>query len=80
MLQNGACIMLCRSHTDDGRPFFHYIKAKRKIVERMHEDYDLGKHVDFAAYGEIVYSGWGENPTPEEEAAIKKKLGKHFKT
>jgi hypothetical protein len=31
----------------------------------MHRDYEDGNPVDFNAYGEIVLSGWGKDPSPE---------------
>lgn len=74
MLGTHYGIVLLRA-VADGRAFFHYIMSDRKAIEQIRRDYETGKErVDYASYGEILYSGWGE-PTPEEEAMVKKKWG-----
>lgn len=69
-LQNYYGVVLCRSSTESGDPFFHYVMADKENIEKMHQDHQTGKEVDFASYGEILISGWGENPTPEYERLI----------
>lgn len=69
-------IVLCRSATVSGEPFFHYIKADRQHIEQMHRDYAEKKTVNFTTYGEIVYSGWGENPSEKEERMIHERFSK----
>lgn len=70
MLESNYGIVLCRSCTDSGKPFFHYVMSDRKAIEQMHRDYQSGKTVDFAEYGQIVLSGWGKNPTPEYDLIL----------
>ena len=66
-------IMLCRAVDAQGRDLFHYIMADRCGVEQMHRDFKTGKkNVDYAAYGEILYSGWGEAGEDEDEIVRKK--------
>lgn len=67
-------IVLCRSTTDSGEMFFHYIKSDKKNIEQMHHDYNEKKEVDFSSYGEIIHSGWGKNPTKEDERVIHEKF------
>lgn len=69
-LQHSDGVMLCRSRTDDGQPFFHYVLADKKHIEQMYRDKEAGIPVDFTQYGEILLSGWGEKPTPEYELII----------
>jgi hypothetical protein len=70
ILQNNDGVMLCKSHTPEGQPFFHYVLADKKNIEQMDRDKESGKVVDFSSYGEILLSGWGEKPTPEYEMII----------
>lgn len=75
MLGKHDGIVLYRAKDEMGRAFFHYILADRDGVERMRRDYDAGKtHVDYASYGQILYSGWGE-PTDDEAASVKAQWG-----
>lgn len=67
-------VVLCRSVTKTGEPFFHYIKAKKPQIEQMHRDYAAQKEVDFFIYGEVILSGWGKNPSADEERIIKEKF------
>lgn len=67
---DGKAVMLCRGKNDAGKLFFHYIEADRKHIEQMHCDYAENKNVDFSGYGEILHSGWGENPSEEDEHVI----------
>ncbi len=67
MLQNNYGVVLCNSTTENGEPFFHFVKADKKNIEQMNRDYQAGKEVDFTSYGEILLSGWGENPEPQHE-------------
>lgn len=71
---SGHGIVLCRSVSGDGQPFFHYVKAKRMAIEQMHRDYAAKKVVDFASYGEIVHSGWGANPSEDDIQFIRNKF------
>jgi hypothetical protein len=70
MLESHYGVVLCSSKTKEGEPFFHYVMADRKNIEQMHKDYAEGKEVDFASYGEILLSGWGEKPEAEYEQII----------
>ncbi len=70
MLQTNYGVVLCHSETDDGEAFFHYVMAHRKNIEKMHRDQQRGADVDFESYGEILLSGWGENPPAEYELII----------
>ena len=67
---SNKAVMLCRGENDSGKLFFHYIKADRQHIEQMHHDYAEKKMVDFSCYGEILHSGWGENPSEEDERII----------
>jgi hypothetical protein len=76
MLESNYGIVLCRSCTASGEPFFHYVMADRRGIEQMHRDYTSGNPVDFSSYGKIVLSGWGENPAPEYELILNALLRK----
>lgn len=67
MLQSHYGVVLCTSSTETGEPFFHYVMADRKHIEKLQREYEKGSVVDFTAYGEILLSGWGETPPPEYE-------------
>lgn len=67
-------VVLCRSVTGTGEPFFHYIMAKKSQIDQMHRDYAEQKDVNFANYGEVIHSGWGKNPSSEDERIIKQKI------
>jgi len=73
-LESRYGIVLCRSVSKTGEPFFHYIMAKKQQIEQMHRDYAARKDIDFFAYGEVVHSGWGKNPSAEDEHIIKQKF------
>lgn len=67
MLQTNHGVVLCVSSTATGEPFFHYVMADKKNIEKMQRDHELGAYADFTSYGEILLSGWGESPPPEYE-------------
>lgn len=69
-LETNYGVVLCKSHTAEGKPFFHYVMAHPKKIEKMQRDYQSGVHVDFEEYGEILLSGWGESPPPEYDMII----------
>ena len=73
---DNKAIVLCFSATDSGDKFFHYIKADRVNIKKMHYDYLERKEVDFSEYGEILYSGWGERPSEAEELMMREKYYK----
>ena len=66
-LEKNYGVVLCNSVTPEGKPFFHYVMADKKNIEKMHRDFEKGGDVDFTSYGEILISGWGETPPPEYE-------------
>lgn len=70
MLESNYGVVLCRSCTESGKPFFHYVMADKKGIGQMRRDYQSGKVIDFSSYGEIVLSGWGENPSPEYDLML----------
>ena len=70
MLQTNYGVVLCTSETTKGEPFFHYVMADKKNIDKMQRDYSAGAQVDFSSYGEILLSGWGEKPAPEYELII----------
>ncbi len=67
-------IVLCFSATESGDRFFHYIKTDRCNLQRMRLDYVERKEVDFSEYGEIIHSGWGEEPGIDDERAVCDKI------
>jgi hypothetical protein len=69
-LQTHLGVVLCNSSTPQGEPFFHYVMTDKQGIEKMNRDYEQGAQVDFASYGEILLSGWGESPAPEYEMII----------
>ena len=75
MLQGHYGIVLIRAKVDDDEPCFHYMRLDRKQIDALYRDYQIGQKIELADYGEVIYSGWGEKPTPEEEAMIKAKYG-----
>ncbi len=56
---------------DRGRKAWHYVlvdKVKLPLFKQKLKEGDL----DVSHYGEILYSGWGENPPPEIVEAVKR--------
>ena len=70
-------VVLCRAATSSGERFFHYIQTDKRNIELMHRDYNEQREVDFSSYGEIIHSGWGENPTQEDERAMRDSFSCH---
>jgi len=70
MIQTSYGVVLCTSETARGEPFFHYVMADKKNIDRMQRDQASGAPVNFSSYGEILLSGWGEKPAPEYELII----------
>ncbi|KJV66091.1 hypothetical protein [Anaplasma phagocytophilum] len=67
------CLFLVRGK-DKGRPAWHYV-----LVDKHKKEMFLAKSksgsMDVALYGEILYSGWGENPPGDMVQKIKDEFG-----
>lgn len=71
LLQNRYGVVLCHSATQSGEAFYHFIKADSKNTDKLLKAQGSGGIVDFTAYGEIVLSGWGSEPSAADIAWIK---------
>lgn len=71
---NNKAVVLCRGVTDSGEKFFHYIISDKANIQQMQRDFADKKEVDFANYGEIIHSGWGAEPTDEDEKSVNQKI------
>ncbi|MFV9838623.1 MAG: hypothetical protein AB8U44_01180 [Aaplasma endosymbiont of Hyalomma asiaticum] len=67
------CLFLVRGK-DKGRPAWHYV-----LVDKHKREMFLAKSksgsMDVALYGEILYSGWGENPPEDVVQKIRDEFG-----
>lgn len=67
------CLFLVRGK-DKGRPAWHYV-----LVDKHKREMFLAKSksgsMDVALYGDILYSGWGENPPEDIVQKIKDEFG-----
>ncbi|MCV3769207.1 MAG: hypothetical protein K0T53_00530 [Wolbachia pipientis] len=59
---------------DRGRPAWHYILVDKDKKEMFLAKSKTGS-MDVADYGEILYSGWGENPSQEIIDKINEEFG-----
>ncbi|QKX01253.1 hypothetical protein GOY14_02885 [Wolbachia endosymbiont of Dipetalonema caudispina] len=59
---------------DRGRPAWHYILVDKDKKEMFLAKSRTGS-MDVADYGEILYSGWGENPSQEIIDKINEEFG-----
>ncbi len=55
-------VMLCTMKSPEGKITYLHIKADKEIIKQMYRDYELKKQVNFADYGEILYSGDAPEP------------------
>ena len=61
---------------DRGRPAWHYVLLvdDDKTIDRFHETVSAG-NVDVADYGQVLKSGWGEDPPAHVKEWIEKTYG-----
>ena len=67
------CLFLVRGK-DRGKPAWHYVLVDKHKLEMFLEKSKSGS-LDVALYGEILYSGWGENPPEDIVQKIKDEFG-----
>ena len=67
------CLFLVRGK-DKGRPAWHYVLVDKHKREMFLARSKSGS-MDVALYGEILYSGWGENPSEDIVQKIKDEFG-----
>ncbi|WP_169193100.1 hypothetical protein [Anaplasma platys] len=67
------CLFLVRGK-DKGRPAWHYVLVDKHKREMFLARSKSGS-MDVALYGEILYSGWGENPSEDVVQKIKDEFG-----
>ena len=72
-LSRGNLVYLVRGK-DDGKPAWHYVFVDKLKQPLFLEAVESGT-VDCAQFGEILESGWGENPNPEITRSIEKRYG-----
>ena len=51
-------------HSEDrGRPAWYCVLLEddEDIIDELHEEFEWG-HVNLAEYGQVLHSGWGEDP------------------
>ena len=49
---------------DEGRPAWHYVLVDKEKVEEFKAQVAAGT-IDVTEYGQVLRSGWGENPSKE---------------
>lgn len=58
----------------EGKPFWAYMAMQPSGYEAYHAKVSAGESVDLTVYGEVLQSGWGEEP-PEE---IRQKMADEY--
>ncbi len=71
--KKGRCVYLVRGK-DRNRPAWHYVLVKERLVEKFKETVASGT-IDVADWGEVLESGWGEDPHPDIVANMEKRFG-----
>ncbi len=59
---------------ENSRKFYHIIKMNEAGMRKLDEDVKKKRKADFKEYGEILFSGWGEEPSAETMLELKKLL------
>lgn len=68
------CLYLCKG-LDKGRAAWYYVMVDKPKIPIFLKQYETpGGTINLLDYGEVVYSGWGEEP-PED---IKKKVEEEY--
>lgn len=70
-LQKKYGIVLLRALDADNFPVWAYLKTGLQGVEKLQELYHGKKSVHFADYGELIVSGYGEEPPEAVREMVK---------
>lgn len=60
--------------TDEGRPAWHFVKVDRSKLASFKQALST-RSLDTSEYGEILHSGWGEDPPEEARQELAEKYG-----
>ena len=73
----GNLVYLVRGK-DRGKPAWHYVLVDEDKVEAFKSKIATG-NLDVADYGNVLFSGWGEDPPEEKKRMIEMQFGMYLK-
>ena len=69
-LKTKDAIVLQRAMNEEGECFFLYLKTDKKGIDRLFQAYENRSTITFSEYGEIIASGWGNDPPEDTHTKI----------
>ena len=70
-------LLYCVRGKDKGKPAWHYVLVDEEKEEAFKEKVKTGS-VDVADYGEVIKSGWGEDPPESVKNMMSKRFGRYL--